>query len=103
MALFKTDEIGGCVYVIDFGFAIKIGCSSKPKERIKNITSYLKNYASLEAEDIFVSPRHVNYRENEKLMHKKFKHERLEGTELFSINYPLAVENLSSLEMDCDL
>ncbi|MDU2132847.1 MAG: GIY-YIG nuclease family protein, partial [Finegoldia magna] len=99
----NKETIGGCVYIINFGFAIKIGCSSKPRKRIKNITSYLKNYASIEAEDIFVSPRHVNYRENEKLMHKKFEHDRLEGSELFTISYPLAVETLSDLDMDCDL
>ena len=103
MTLFKKEEIGGCVYIINFGFAIKIGCSSKPEERIKNITSYLKNYANLDAEDVFISPRHVNYRENEKLMHKKFEHDRLEGSELFTISYPLAVETLSDLDMDCDL
>ncbi|WP_394012270.1 GIY-YIG nuclease family protein [Anaerococcus cruorum] len=89
--------------MINFSSEVKIGCSSKPEGRIKKVTSYLKNYAGLEAEDIFVSPSHVNYRENENLMHKKFEYERLEGTELFSINYPLVVETLSSLEMDCDL
>lgn len=99
----NRDDIGGCVYVINFGFAVKIGCSSKPEERIKNITRYLKNYAGLEAEDVFISPRHVNYQENEKLMHKKFEHDRLEGSELFTISYPLAVETLSDLDMDCDL
>nr|DAX99463.1 MAG TPA: hypothetical protein [Caudoviricetes sp.] len=99
----NKETIGGCVYIIDFGFAVKIGCSSKPQERIKNITSYLKNYAGLEAEDVFISPRHVNYQENEKLMHKKFEHDRLEGSELFTISYQLAVETLSDLDMDCDL
>lgn len=99
----NKETIGGCVYIINFGFAIKIGRSSKPRKRIKNITSYLKSYAGLEAEDIFVSPRHVNYRENEKLMHKKFVYDRLEGSELFTISYPLAVATLSDLDMDCDL
>lgn len=99
----NRDDIGGCVYVINFGFAVKIGCSSNPDERIRNITNYLKNYAGLEAENVFISPRHVNYQENEKLMHKKFEHDRLEGSELFTISHPLAVETLSDLDMNCDL
>lgn len=99
----KIKEIGGCVYVINFGFAVKIGCSSNPEVRIRNIISYLKNYAGLEAEDVFVSPRHVNYKENEKIMHKKFEYDRLEGSELFRISYPLSTEILMDLDMDCDL
>ena len=99
----NREEIGGCVYVINFGFAVKIGCSSNPDERIRNIISYLKNYAGLEAEDVFISPRHVNYKENEKIMHKKFEYDRLEGSELFRISYPLSIEKLMDLDMDCDL
>lgn len=97
------NEIGGCVYIIDFGFAVKIGCSSKPEERTKNITSYLKNYAGLEAEDVFISLRHVNYRENEKKLHEKFKDDRLESSELFTVSYALAVKALINLDKNCDL
>ena len=99
----NKETIGGCVYIIDFGFAVKIGCSSKPQERIKNITSYLKNYASIEAEDVFISLRHVNYRENEKKMHEKFKDDRLESSELFTVSYALAVKALINLDKNCDL
>lgn len=100
LKIFENKNLGGYVYIIDFGSMVKIGSSNNPKERISRITTYLKNYADINSFGFKISVKHVNFRENEFILHDVFSKYRVSGTELFNIKFDKAVSGLNKLVYD---
>ena len=88
----------GVVYFIEINDKVKIGCTSKPSERIQVIASYARKYFGAKIGRIAVSQPHSGYRESESYLHKLFESHRTPGTELFDIEFHKATSKF--LEMD---
>lgn len=76
----------GCVYAVEYGNSIKIGCTKDPIKRIKTVISQGKNYSSVTCSRVAVSLPHTNYKENETIIHKHFSDKRVTGGELFNLS-----------------
>ena len=83
----KPNPVVGIVYAVEYDNRFcKIGMSSVPAERTHTIKHYIGDYMQKNVTGIMISKWHTNYRENEKLLHEKFKDCRLPNTELFSVD-----------------
>ena len=88
----------GCVYVTEYGDALKIGHTTNLQQRMKSITSQAKNYSSKKIGRIVFSKLHTNHKENELALHRFFKKYRVGKSELFDLTYEEFLKELPSLE-----
>lgn len=87
----------GYVYAVQYGEHVKIGYTTSPLSRIKQICSNAKNYSNIEIGKIAISPGHTNYVENEKMLHQVFRSKRVRG-ELFDVDIENVIKAASTLE-----
>ena len=80
----NIQEFLGTFYLLEYGEYLKIGCSKKPYQRLKQLERQAK-YADYSIGKFAVSIPHTNYRSNEKCLHKLFSSYRNEDTELFKV------------------
>lgn len=84
----KEKDFFGRVYVIEFeNNLIKIGCTSDLKRRMMNLSTYIGAYGGNKIKKIAYTEPHVDYDENEKELHKIFKHRRKGNLELFDVSF----------------
>lgn len=89
----------GYVYAIEFGNYIKIGCTKCPYRRILQLRR-IANYNMCKIKQIALSEPHVNYKQNEHLLHLQFDTKRIKGTELFNITLIQAINAMKELHID---
>ena len=83
----------GYFYIIEFSKnLIKIGCTRYPASRIEQLSSTIAKEIDLPIKRIAVSGQCKNFREYEKTMHKAFRKERIEGSELFEVSFDTALK-----------
>jgi len=85
----------GCVYVLEIAGRIKIGVSTKPESRIETISKMVGITPTRQ----FISKECNNYHQIEKMMHKHFRAQRIEG-EWFLVSFKEAVSLLKRTELD---
>ncbi len=95
----QLEEGFGSVYVIEFSDDVaKIGSSSKPTQRIKNLRSSFRIYGDRKISRVAVSQFHIDYHETERELHRLFSDYRQEG-ELFNVSIDQVEEALSKILM----
>lgn len=82
----KDDDYFGFVYALEFGSYTKIGKTQNPYKRIKSLKAVAEIYGNTSVGRIIVSRPHVNFNENEQLLHEAFQKYRIRG-ELFEIPF----------------
>ena len=102
-AIVMDNEYVGCFYVLECGDdCVKIGRTTNPFQRIRNLQKTLGDYGQLSIGRVAISRQHTNYIKNETKLHKlmqgKFEN-RVEGTELFLIPFDDAIEYIRN----CDI
>lgn len=85
-----------CVYCVEFGSRVKIGRTSNVYNRIRQIKKYA-DYAECKIGKIAYIKTNSD-KEVEKELHNYFKHYRILGTELFSIEFGKVVSILHKVE-----
>ena len=75
----------GYVYILEYGDMLKIGATSKPYLRLKNLASLAEKYSNTSVGLMALSPAHYNYYENEKRLHNFFTLKRFKNGELFHL------------------
>lgn len=90
----------GFVYIIEAGNAVKIGSTQHLDKRMRQLFSMLRNYANVKIGRIAVTIPHMNYRDNEKTIHKVFSSSRINGGEMFDVKFCDAILELNSLSYD---
>lgn len=90
----------GFVYIIEVGNSTKIGCTAHLDKRMRQLSSMLRNYADIKIGRIAVTMPHMNYRDNEKTIHKIFSSSRINGGEMFDVKFCDAILELNSLSFD---
>lgn len=88
----KIKEHNGVVYIIDCGDCVKIGCTKNPYSRLRCLMNVLGRYGNRKIGKIAISKSCTNYYENEKRLHQIFSNNRIEGTELFKVNFNKVLE-----------
>lgn len=88
----------GIVYFLEYGKLIKIGCTSRPYQRMRNLVSSAVNYAGLKISRVAIGHTGTNYKQIEKAFHKKLHNHRKVGTELFDIS----LEDAISISIDIE-
>lgn len=88
----------GHFYVVEFGDMVKIGSTNNPYNRYMAFVREGEKYGKTKIGRFAVSPRHTNYRENEKALHKIHADKRKEGTELFDMKFEDAIRIPSEIE-----
>lgn len=83
----KKVEYMGFVYAVEYGDQLKIGCTTKLKERIVTLKSQAEKYANKRIGKVAYTPLHTNYCENEKLLHHHFQNYRHGKSELFNMTF----------------
>ena len=64
----------GVVYLLEFNNGlIKIGCSSQPAKRIRDLEPTLRQYGQLEITHLAISRECTNYQSVEQQLHQRFK------------------------------
>ncbi len=80
------------MYIIDCGDCVKIGCTKSPDSRLRYLINVLGRYGNRKIGKIAISKSCTNYYENEKRLHQAFSNSRIEGTELFKVNFDKVLE-----------
>ena len=89
----------GHFYVVEYGDAVKIGSTNNPYNRYSAFVREGEKYGKAKIGRFAVSPRHTNYRENEKALHKIYADRRRQGTELFDIRFEDAIKIPPEIEL----
>lgn len=87
----KTPHLFGYVYFLEYGNLLKIGCTKTPYKRIRTLKRQGEGYADKKIGRVALTPMCTNYVKIEKDLHKLFKDNRKEETELFNIDFRDAV------------
>lgn len=81
----------GYFYIVEFSEnLVKIGCTKHPASRMEQLSCTVAKEVGLPIKRIAVSGQCKRFREYEKTMHKAFKKERIEGSELFQVSFDTA-------------
>lgn len=80
----------GVVYFIEINDKVKIGSSHNPSERLRILISNAQKYFNAKIGRIAISQYHNGYRVAERNMHKYLEDCRIEGTELFDVDFSTA-------------
>ena len=87
----------GWVYALEYGEMVKIGCSSNPSQRYKQLIHNGVDYAGLNMKRFVLSRACVNFRQLEAELHNTFAPFRKNGTELFRVSFNEIVNALFDL------
>lgn len=90
---------GGVVYILEWGAFVKIGCTTKIKERMAQLQRTARNYAGVKVGRVAVTPLHNNHYKTEASVHQYFGEKRFASGELFDIEFGKAVEFLKSIQL----
>ncbi len=96
---FTKDTYLGIVYAIQYGDTVKIGSTKYPHQRFMTLKNQAENYGNVKIGNMAISDLHTNFRENERVAHRKFEIHRQEGTELFNISFETAASYLNELTL----
>lgn len=92
--LLKDARPFGYVYIVSFGDKIKIGRSENLTSRMKNLELLGRYGDKTLGSKVFVINIHEDYGETELALHDLFKECRVDGTELFGIDFDFAVSEV---------
>lgn len=95
-------EKGGCCYVVEIDGNIKIGCTTNLRTRLSTITNHLQKYSDVKIGRFAYTEPHINYKENEKLLHLHFSSKRKEATELFFMSFDEFLNNVPCLKYETE-
>lgn len=83
----KVHDYLGYIYVLEYGTTIKIGSTRNPEKRLKNLEANARLYGDISTGRVLVSIPHVNFRENETLIHRYLREMRITSSERFDITF----------------
>lgn len=83
----------GYVYVVDYGVAVKVGRSTRPQWRVKELPKY-EGMASVR---VFIGPALEYHEAAEKLMHNALHERRIRG-EYFDVPFEEAVRTYNETD-----
>lgn len=92
----------GYVYALQYGDLVKIGCSKAPSKRYKQLFHNGFHYGNIGLGKLALSIPCVNFRSLEAHLHKIFKEQRRESTELFDVVFADVVKTMQTLKYDTD-
>lgn len=92
----------GFVYAIEYGDVIKIGSTRNIRDRIQSISAHAKKYSNIRTGEFCFSEAHVEFRENERILHKAFSDKRIKSTELFHMTLEDFLRNQPAITMTED-
>lgn len=92
------NEWMGFVYALEYGSGIKIGCTTQPLRRIKQLERTARNYSDLTVGRVAFSQPHTNYQENETALHRHFNSYRRGKSERYNLNLEMFLGQGPSLE-----
>ena len=95
----RSNSFIGYVYILEYGDAIKIGCTRNPYQRLHELSVMAQGYADKTAKTATLSQPHTNYREIEKFLHEYFSDKRRKGTELFDLSFDSCLDTINSLDI----
>ena len=90
----------GYVYAVEVGEKVKIGSTTAPAQRIRSLSTMFSNYAMEKIGRIAISRPHMNFRQNEIILHSVFESNRIKSGEMFSIKFEDAVSEMKNLLFD---
>ena len=90
----------GFVYAVEVGDKVKIGSTAVPSQRMRALSTMFSNYAMEKIGRIALSCPHMNFRQNEIILHFVFESERIKSGEMFSISFDDAVSEMRKLLFD---
>jgi len=93
----------GYCYAIEYNNKIKIGCTKDIKTRYKCLNSQYQKYGNGGTKKISFSNLHINYKENEKILHKFFDIHRIPNTELFNLELNDFIKKMPKLYYDVNI
>ncbi len=93
-------EYDGYVYAVEAGEKVKIGSTTAPAQRIRALSTMFSNYAMEKIGRIAISRPHMNFRQNEIILHSVFESNRIKSGEMFSISFDDAVSEMRNLLFD---
>ena len=96
----QIPERYGIAYVIEYGDFVKIGCTSKPHNRLANLRYAAENYGNCELGRIAILPCCRNFGVVEGYLHNLFSDSRKKRTELFGIKFDNVLKEISKHEIN---
>ena len=84
----------GVFYILEWDDAVKIGSTKHPYQRLMQLKSTAEKYGRSKLGRVAISIPHTNYVESEKALHKYFSSFRRQGTEIFDIEFDLAIPEI---------
>lgn len=94
----KSSPFIGFVYILEWGNKTKIGCSTNPSNRINQLKATAL-YGGVNLGRIALTPGHTNYLEIESFLHRHYAEYRIEGTELFNLEFDEVLSSLPALPL----
>ena len=95
----KNTYMGFC-YVLDCSKGVKIGSAKDPYKRLMSLKKNIETYGHGTIKRIALTPKHTNFRKNEKFLHAHFGPKRIPKTELFELDFESAVSAISDLNLE---
>ena len=90
----QIPERYGCAYILEYGEYVKIGCSSRPYRRLKELKIAAENYGDCELGRLAVLPCCKNFGVVEGYLHTLFDRYRKRKTELFKVDFDAVLEEV---------
>ena len=91
---YKFQDYLGYIYVLEYGNYVKIGCTTKPYERLIALKNQAEKYGNVQLGRIAISQEHTNYKDNERKLHKQYQEYRVNNTELFDVSIEIVVSDI---------
>lgn len=91
----------GWFYAVEYGDKLKIGSTTKPKQRIKTLKAHAE-YGDLMIGKTVLSEPHTNYLDNERMFHNLFRDFRVGKTELFKVGISDFVSKCSGVQYETE-
>ena len=89
----KKSELG-YFYILEWDNGVKIGSTKRPVQRIQAFMQTAEKYGNAVLGRVAFSIPHINYKGNEAILHQYFSDFRMNGTELFSIDFDRVISNI---------
>ena len=89
----------GYTYFLEYGGYLKIGSTTKPHDRLKNLIIHAESYGNCLLGRVAFLPCCANYQEIEKDLHNTFLDYRKIGTELFKISLGEAIKEIEKRDI----
>ena len=98
----KRVSFKGYVYALEYGDMLKIGSTQNVRSRIQAISAQARKYSNIITGEFCFSEAHIEYRANERILHKAFADKRIKGTELFRMTLDDFLRNQPVITMSED-